>query len=121
MFTQPVEQSPPGTQPSDSDRSAGRHVNSGQEAMAAVQVGLYVAAVRCLLTYIVAPALGSIGMLLGPVGLGLQLLGAVTSAAGARRLWRLGHRARVPYAAVALTLCVLTAASVLQLAGGALR
>jgi hypothetical protein len=86
-----------------------------------VQVGLYVAAVRCLLTYVVAPAAGSVGMLLGPIGLLLQLLGAITSTAGAMRLWRLGHRARIPYATVATALCVLTAVSVVQLAGEAVR
>ncbi len=72
------------------------------EAMAAVQVGLYVSAARCLLTYVVAPVAGAIGILLGPLGLILLLLGAVTSTAGARRLWRLGHRARIPYAAIAV-------------------
>ncbi|RLV51181.1 hypothetical protein D9V37_04520 [Nocardioides mangrovicus] len=73
----------------------------GEEARAAVHVGLWVSATRCLLTYVVAPALGALGLVLGPVGLVLQLAGALTATAGARRLWRLGHRLRWPYVAVA--------------------
>ncbi len=91
------------------------------EAMAAVQVGLYVSALRCLLTYVVAPAAGAAGVLLGPIGLVLLLLGAVTSTAGARRLWALGHRARIPYVAIALAVWTLAAASVVQLVIGVLR
>lgn len=82
-----------------------------EEARAAVQVGLYASALRCLLTYVVAPALGAAGVLLGPVGLLLQVLGAITAGAGARRLWSLGHRARVPYAVLAASVAALTAAS----------
>ena len=88
--------------------------DAAQEAMAAVQVGLYVSAVRCLLTYVVAPAAGALGIFLGPVGVVLLLLGAITSVAGARRLWVLRHRARVPYAVLAASVCVLLALSVVQ-------
>lgn len=96
-------------------------IDPAQEAMAAVQVGLYVSAVRCLLTYVVAPAAGAIGMFLGPIGFVLLLLGAITSVAGARRLWLLEHRARIPYAAITVSGCALAAASVVQLASGAIR
>ena len=72
------------------------------EARQAVHVGLWVSATRCVLTYVVAPAIGVLGVVLGPVGLVLQVLGAVTATAGARRLWGLGHWLRFPYLAVAL-------------------
>ena len=64
------------------------------DAAAAVHVGLWVSATRCLLTYVVAPLVGALGILLGPIGLLLQVLGAVTASSGAWRLWRLRHRGR---------------------------
>jgi len=79
------------------------------DAIAAVHVGLWVSATRCVLTYVVAPAAGALGILLGPVGLVLQLLGAVTATHGARTLWAVGHRARHLYTFVALA---VTAAAV---------
>ena len=107
-----------GEQVSDPD---GVEATPAQEAMAAVQVGLYVSAARCLLTYVVAPVAGTLGVLLGPIGFVLLLLGAITSAAGARRLWLLEHRARFPYAAIALAACALLAVSVVELVQGVLR
>ena len=92
-----------------------------EEAIAAVHVGLYVSAFRCLLTYVVAPALGAVGVLLGPVGLVLQVLGTITAGYGARRLWVLRHRARIPYAALAVVVAVLTLATLSQALGGVLR
>ena len=86
-------------------------IDPAAEAIGAVQVGLYVSAVRCVLTYVVAPAAGALGVLLGPIGLVLQILGAITSTAGARRLWILGHRARYAYAAVAGAVVLIAAAS----------
>lgn len=85
------------------------------EAVGAVWVGLWVSALRCLLTYVVAPALGALGVVLGPVGLALQLLGAVTSTAGALRLRTLGHRARYAYAAIAVAIWAATLLSVASL------
>ena len=82
-----------------------------REAAAAVHVGLYVSATRCVLTYIVAPAAGALGLVLGPIGLVLMLAGAITATAGARRLWMLKHRLRLPYAAVALTVDALAVVS----------
>ena len=124
-MSQPVEQQTAGACPRDGG-TEGVDVNSdpaleASEAMAAVQVGLFASAVRCLLAYVVAPAAGAFGIFLGPLGLVLQLLGAVTSSAGARRLWRLGHRARIPYAAVAIAVCALSAISFVQLASEAMR
>ena len=87
---------------------------AGDEALAAVHVGLWASAIRCLLTYVVAPAAGALGLLLGPVGLLLQVAGAVTSTASARRLWPLGHRLRLPYAAVAVVIDVVTVLALAQ-------
>lgn len=96
-------------------------LSPAQEAMAAVQVGIYVSAVRCLLTYVVAPVAGTAGIFLGPIGFVLLALGSVTSVAGARRLWQLGHRARFVYAAVAGAVVALTALSFVQLVGEVVR
>ena len=85
-----------------------------REAAAAVHVGLWVSATRCVLTYVVAPAAGALGLVLGPVGLLLMLAGAITATAGARRLWILGHRLRLPYGAVALTVDALAVVTLSQ-------
>ena len=94
--------------------------DAAYEAIAAVRVGLYVSAVRCLFTYVVAPIAGAFGILFGPSGVLLLLLGSATSVAGARRLWLLRHRARLPYAVVAFAVCALAAVSLTQLIAGAL-
>ena len=94
---------------------------SSRDAASAVHLGLWVSATRCVLTYVIAPALGALGVVLGPVGLVLQLLGAVTSAYGAATLWRLGHRLRFVYAAVALAIGAATLLTLGQTIGGVLR
>jgi hypothetical protein len=86
------------------------------EAMAAVKVGLYVSAIRCLFTYVIAPAAGTAGVFLGSVGFVLLVLGAITSTVGARRLWVLDRRARIPYLVVATAVDVLAVLAVLDLA-----
>jgi hypothetical protein len=96
-------------------------VDLAREAAAAVHVGLWVSAIRCVLTYVVAPLLGGLGLVLGPVGLLLQILGAITATTGAGRLRRLRHRAWAAYAIVALTVDVLTAVSLGQWALAVLR
>ena len=96
-------------------------VDLAREAAAAVHVGLWVSAIRCVLTYVVAPMLGVLGLVLGPAGLLLQILGAITATAGAHRLRRLRHRAWAAYAIVALIVDVLTAVSVGQWASAVLR
>ncbi len=101
-----------GSQP---DAQAGDEPDSEREARAAVSVGIWISATRCVLTYVVAPVLGGFGVLLGPIGLVLQVLGAITSTAGAHRLWQLGHRSRYIYAAVATAVTVSTLASLLRL------
>jgi uncharacterized RDD family membrane protein YckC len=88
--------------------------SAADEARSAVWVGLYVSAARCLLTYVVAPAVGALGVFLGPVGLLLQVLGTITAIGGARRLWALHHRGRFAYALVAAALTLFTIATLGQ-------
>jgi len=90
-------------------------------ATAAVHVGLWVSATRCVLTYVIAPAVGALGLVLGPIGLVLQVLGAITATAGARQLWTLGHRLRLPYVAVAIAVDALVVIAVVDLVGQAAR
>jgi hypothetical protein len=83
-----------------------------------VRLGLYVSAVRCLVTYLIAPALGATGAFagfLGVAGLGLALLGSVISTYGAVRLWRLRHRARFLYGAVTFCVYLATALAAYEL------
>lgn len=84
-----------------------------------VRVGIYISAVRCLITYLLAPALGTAGAMtsfLGFTGIALQILGAVICTFGAIRLWKLGHRLRYLYAAVAGAVYVVTALTLIGLA-----
>lgn len=90
-------------------------VDAHEDARGAVHVGIYASAIRCLLTYVVAPASGAAGIFMGSIGLMLQLLGSVTAVVGAHRLWVARHRARVPYAAVAMLLTLVAVVSVLHL------
>jgi hypothetical protein len=92
-----------------------------EEALAAVHVGLWVSATRCILTYVVAPAAGALGVFLGPLGLVLQLLGSVTATTGARRLWTLKHRARLPYALVAAAVDLLAVFALIEIVKDLLR
>jgi hypothetical protein len=89
-----------------------------EQARSAVWVGLYVSAARCLLTYVVAPVVGAVGVFLGPLGLLLQVLGTITAVGGARRLWSLRHRGRFVYALVAIALVLFTAGTAGQLVLG---
>ncbi|MCZ4498157.1 MAG: hypothetical protein JWQ74_710 [Marmoricola sp.] len=90
-------------------------VTPAEEALAAVHVGLWVSATRCILTYVVAPALGTLGVFLGPIGLVLQVLGAVTASTGAWNLWGLKHRARIPYVLVAAAVDLLAAFALFEI------
>ncbi len=96
-----------------------------REATAAVHVGLWVSATRCLLTYVVAPLVGALGVFLGPLGLLLQVAGAITATAGARRLWALGSTLRIPYAGLAVAVDLLAVVALVevvrQVVGGLLR
>lgn len=90
---------------------------TGEEALAAIHVGIWVSATRCLLTYVVAPAAGALGLLLGPLGLLLQVAGAITASYGARRLWPLQHRLRVPYLGLAVVVDLVTVVALARWAG----
>ena len=77
-----------------------------------VRMGIYVSAIRCLITYVAAPALGTAGVLAGFLGAAavvLQILGAVLCTFGAIKLWKLKHRARYLYAGVAVAVYLATA------------
>lgn len=96
-------------------------LSPADEARAAVHVGLWTSATRCVLSYVVAPVAGAFGILLGPLGLVLQCLGAVTATAGARRLWILRHRARFAYVGVATAIDLFVVLTLAQLTIGVLR
>jgi hypothetical protein len=84
-----------------------------------VRLGIYVSAIRCLVTYALAPALGTAGTMtgfLGVAGVALQILGAVLCTMGAIRLWKLGHRLRYLYAVIAAAVYVVTALTLIGLA-----
>ena len=89
-------------------------VDAAREATAAVHVGLWVSATRCLLTYVVAPLVGVIGVFLGPIGLLLQILGAITATAGAHRLWALRSRLRLPYLGLAVAVDLLAVVALVE-------
>jgi hypothetical protein len=99
------------------DHPMAAELEAGQ-ARSAVWVGIHVSAARCLLTYVVAPALGAVGIFLGPIGLLLQALGTITAVGGARRLWVLRHRGRIVYALVAAALVLFTAGTIGRLVLG---
>lgn len=105
-------------QPENDEAGIVQAGDAAEEARAAVWVGLYVSAARCLLTYVVAPAVGAFGVLFGPLGLVLQVLGTITAISGARRLWALRHRGRMLYGLVAAALTLFTAATAGQLLVG---
>ncbi|MGL5823273.1 MAG: hypothetical protein ACRCYU_00185 [Nocardioides sp.] len=81
------------------------------EAVGHVRIGIYLSAIRCLVSYAVIPMLGAAGVfagLLGLAGVGLQITGAVLCTLGAYRLWQLRYRARYVYTAVAVSNYLLT-------------
>lgn len=84
------------------------------DAVSAVRLGIWASATRCVLTYVVAPAAGALGLVLGPVGMILQILGSVTAIYGARTLWSLRHRARHVYAVVAAAVTAAAVIAVIQ-------
>ncbi len=84
-----------------------------------VRMGIYVSAIRCLITYVLAPALGAAGVMAGFLGVAavaLQILGAVLCTFGAIKLWKLQHRARYLYAGVAVAVYLATALTLIGLA-----
>ncbi|MGL5823449.1 MAG: hypothetical protein ACRCYU_01090 [Nocardioides sp.] len=84
-----------------------------------VRMGIYISAVRCLLSYLVVPAVsatGALAGLLGAGGIALQILGAAVCTFGAIQLWQLRHRARYLYGAVTLCVYLATALALVGLA-----
>jgi len=93
-----------------------QEADSAQEQ---VRMGIYISAVRCIITYALIPAIsvtGSLAGLLGLVGVGLQILGAAVSTFGAIRLWQLRHRARYLYVAVTACVYIATIFSIIEYA-----
>lgn len=86
----------------------------GQAAEGVFGASLVLSTIRCLLTYIVLPALKPVVDLGGGVGpaLGLALgtVSAVAIVAAMRRFWAAGHRWRWGYTAVGGGVLVLLAA-----------
>lgn len=90
-------------------------VDEEQEARKAVFLGLWVSAIRCLLTYIVGPGIGLLGIAaFGVVALLLHLLGIVTSVNGAVRLHRAGNGWWRAYAVLAVIIVGLGVSSLLS-------
>lgn len=85
------------------------------DAKAAVTLGLYISAARCIFTYMIAPALGAVGIVFGPLGLLLQIFGGVMATIGARRLWLLKHRLWIPYALLAVAIDALAVFALYEL------
>jgi hypothetical protein len=84
-----------------------------------VRLGIYVSAIRCLVTYLLAPAMGAAGTMADVIGfaaVALQILGAVLCTMGAIRLWKLHHRARYLYAGVTVAVYLVTALTLVGLA-----
>lgn len=90
-------------------------VDEEQEARKAVFLGLWVSAIRCLLTYIIGPGIGLLGVAaFGVVALALHALGIVTSVNGAVRLRRAGNGWWRAYAALAVVIVGLGISSLLS-------
>ena len=90
--------------------------DASREAAAAVHVGLWVSATRCVLTYVVAPVAGAVGVFLGPTR---------PAAPAGRRDHRdrrsppavdcCSHRLRLPYVALAFSVDLLAVIALLEL------
>jgi hypothetical protein len=82
-------------------------------AHSVVSRSIAVSAVRCLLTYIVVPLLGLVGLWerFGPgIGIALALVSIVALGAGVRRFFAADHRWRWKYTALAGALSVFVLA-----------
>ena len=94
-----------------------------QDGVAAVRVGIYASALRCLVTYVVAPAtalsLPIAGAAMGSLAQALQALGAAVATAGCITLWQTRHWARVGYTAVTAAILALALYPLVSAIGGA--
>ncbi|MGL5810708.1 MAG: hypothetical protein ACRCYQ_12250 [Nocardioides sp.] len=112
----PPESSPPALEVSGAADDLGAEAEAAQEQ---VRIGIYISAVRCLITYALIPGISATGSLAGLLGLGgvlLQIVGAAVSTYGAIKLWQLRHRARHLYALVTLCVYLATAFSLIEYA-----
>lgn len=65
-----------------------------------VRWGIWVSALRCILTYVVAPLTGGLAGVLGIAGLCLQCIACVVVVNGTRQLWLAKNRWRLAYLAI---------------------
>jgi hypothetical protein len=89
----------------------------GTEAVGAgpLRVAVVLSGARCLLTYVVGPALAPVGFaatLVGPIAVWLHLLALGSVGYGTARMWRGRRRGRVAYTAFAIFVAVLSLAGV---------
>lgn len=92
------------------------------EGVAAVRIGIYASALRCLVTYVVAPATALsvpvAGAAMGSLAQALQALGAAVATAGCVTLWQTRHWARVAYTAVTAAILALALYPLVAVMGG---
>lgn len=80
-----------------------------QQATSNLMTGLYLSAIRCVITYVLVPlggALAGLASFAQPAAVVLQVVAAVFAVRGARRLWATGHRLKWVYVAIAAILVV---------------
>lgn len=88
-------------------------------ALVPLQGSLIISGVRCLVTYLLVPAVtpvvGLAGVLATPVSIALSSVAAVLSLTSLRRVWIADHRLRWPYTAfIAVVVLLLLAAIVVD-------
>lgn len=82
-------------------------VDEVESAQQAVQLGVFISAIRCLITYVWLPTLSATSSLIGlvnPLALALQVVAALMAISGTRRLFKAGHRWARAYAALSVVL-----------------
>jgi hypothetical protein len=93
------------------------------DGVAAIRIGIYASALRCLVTYVVAPAtalsIPVAGAAMGSLAQALQALGAAVATAGCITLWQTRHWARVAYTAVTAAVLALALYPLAAAMGGA--
>jgi hypothetical protein len=84
----------------------------------AVQLGMLLSAIRCVITYVLLPgaaaATGATGST-ARLAVGLQVLGAGFAVYGSVRLWRSRHRLRWAYTAVTVVILGMAVAALRSL------
>lgn len=82
-------------------------VEEVESAQQAVQIGVLISAVRCLITYLWLPTISATSSLIGlvnPIALALQVAAALMAISGTRRLYQTGHRWAKAYAVISVVL-----------------